>query len=174
MTRKGPLRLPLVQAIFDNKFLILSTSNNENTNFQYNIYQYIITKYGILKLNSTVVPSSNGYISQYTPSGVYMLIVNEINEIIISIIILKYDILPVLVLSSGYTVKYSFPPSGVSSGFALGNALNHLLNLPCKLTCENTEIGYEKRKYSLFSQNCFFHSIVLNPLNQRIMPNFVT
>ena len=29
--------------------------------------QYIILKYEILKLNSTVLPLSEGYISQYTP-----------------------------------------------------------------------------------------------------------
>ena len=34
------------------------------------ISQYIILKYGVLKYNSTILPSSKGYISQYTPSGV--------------------------------------------------------------------------------------------------------
>ena len=45
------------------------------------------------------------------------------NEGIIIIIILKNDILSVLGLDSGYTVKYSPPPLGVPSGFALGNSL---------------------------------------------------
>ena len=51
--------------------------------------QYIILKYGILKVYSTLLPSSEGYISQYTPKGVYRLIVNEINEGIISIKLLR-------------------------------------------------------------------------------------
>ena len=79
--------------------------------------QYIIFKYGILKFNSTVIPSSEGYISHYTPNGVYWLIVNEINEGIISIIILKNDILPVLGLDAGYLAKYCPPPWGVPSGY---------------------------------------------------------
>ena len=61
-----------------------------------NTMLYIILKYGVYKLKSTVLPSSGGYILQYTPYGVYGLIVNEINEGIISIFILKNDILPVL------------------------------------------------------------------------------
>ena len=48
---------------------------------------------GILILNSMVLPSSKGYISQYTSLEVYGLIINEINEGIISIMILKNDIL---------------------------------------------------------------------------------
>ena len=51
--------------------------------------QYIILNNGILKLNSSVLPSSEGYISQYTPSGVYGLIVNEINEVNINLILVK-------------------------------------------------------------------------------------
>ena len=48
--------------------------------------------------------------------------VDEINEGIISITVLKTDILPVLGLNLGDTVKYSPLPSGVPSGFALGNS----------------------------------------------------
>ena len=44
--------------------------------------QYIILKYEILKLNFTMLPLSKDYISQYTPKGLYGLIVNEINEIL--------------------------------------------------------------------------------------------
>ena len=47
--------------------------------------QYIILNYVILKLNSSVTPSSKGYISQYTPWGVYRLIVSDINMVIISV-----------------------------------------------------------------------------------------
>ena len=42
---------------------------------------------------------------------------------VIGILILKNNILPVLGLNSGYTVKYSPLPLGVPSGFALGNFL---------------------------------------------------
>ena len=85
--------------------------------------QYISLKYGISKFNSTVLPSSKGYISQYTPLGVYGLIVDKNKEGIISVIILANVILPILGLNLGYTVKYSPLPSGVPSGFALGNSL---------------------------------------------------
>ena len=60
---------------------------------------------------------------QYTHYGVYGLVVNEINEGIISIIILKNDILPVLGLDSGCTVKYSPCPLGVPSGTHSGGGL---------------------------------------------------
>ena len=40
--------------------------------------QYIILKNGILKLISSILPSNKGYISQYTPLGVYGINVNEI------------------------------------------------------------------------------------------------
>ena len=72
----------------------------------YSILQYIILMYGILKLNSTVLPSSEGYISQYTPKGVYRLIVNEINEGINWIIILNNDILSVQGLNSDILYLY--------------------------------------------------------------------
>ena len=99
----------------------------------HNLVQYIILKYGILKLNSKVLPSSKGYSSQYTPYGVYRLIVNEINEGISSIIILKNVILPVLGLNLGYTVKYrplslGIPlgsPSGTPSGGGLYLTVSH-------------------------------------------------
>ena len=45
--------------------------------------------------------------------GVYGLIVNEINDEVIIITIIKIDIRPVLGLDSGYAVKYSPLPSGV-------------------------------------------------------------
>ena len=51
--------------------------------------QYIIPNYGILKLNSSVLPSSKGYISQYTHQGVYGLVVNQINEEIIYVMTVK-------------------------------------------------------------------------------------
>ena len=66
--------------------------------------QYIILNNGILKLNSSVLPSSKGYISQYTPYGVYGLIVNEINEVIVSLMIVKMiycQIYPFAFRSSG-------------------------------------------------------------------------
>ena len=53
------------------------------------IDQYIILNNGILKFTASVLLSSEGFISQYTPQGVYKLIVNEINEGIISIMIVK-------------------------------------------------------------------------------------
>ena len=46
---------------------------------------YIILHNRILKSNSSVFPRSEGYISQYTPYGVYGLIVNENNEVNISL-----------------------------------------------------------------------------------------
>ena len=59
--------------------------------FFYNVYilQYIILKNEILRFNSFNITSKRGYISQYTPQGVYGLIGNEINEEIISFIIVK-------------------------------------------------------------------------------------
>ena len=50
---------------------------------------YIILNNGILKSNSSVFTRSKGYISQYTPSGVYGQIVNENNEMNISLMIVK-------------------------------------------------------------------------------------
>ena len=47
----------------------------------------------------------------------------ETAKIIILIIIARNEILSVLGLDSGCTVKYSPSPSGVPSGFALGNSL---------------------------------------------------
>ena len=41
---------------------------------------YIILNNGILKSNSSIIPRSEGYITQYTPYGVYGLIVDENNE----------------------------------------------------------------------------------------------
>ena len=47
----------------------------------YSIFcQYIILNHGIFNLNSSALPSSKGYISQYTTKEVYGLIVNEINK----------------------------------------------------------------------------------------------
>ena len=40
----------------------------------------IIRNNGILKSNSSIFPWSEGYITQYTPEGVYGLIVNKKNE----------------------------------------------------------------------------------------------
>ena len=47
--------------------------------------QYIIPNNGILKFNSSVLTSSKGYMSQYTPEGAFILIINEVNEGSISI-----------------------------------------------------------------------------------------
>ena len=58
--------------------------------------KYSIKQYGILKLNSSVLPSIEGYISQYTPQGVYGLIVNEINKRILTIMIVKIIYCPYL------------------------------------------------------------------------------
>ena len=50
---------------------------------------YIFLNNGILKLNSSIFPQSEGYITQYTPEGVYRLIFDENNEVNISIMIVK-------------------------------------------------------------------------------------
>ena len=50
---------------------------------------YILLNNGILKSNSSIFPRSEGYITQYTPWGVYGLIVNENNEVSISLGIVK-------------------------------------------------------------------------------------
>ena len=71
-----------------------------------------------------------GCISQYTRKGVHKL-VNEINEGIISILILKNNILPVLGLILGYTVKYSPLPLGVPEGKAQGNYLRRRAIFEC-------------------------------------------
>ena len=55
---------------------------------------YIILNNGILKSNSSVFPRSKGYISQYTPEGVYWLIVHEINEVNIILLIVKMILCP--------------------------------------------------------------------------------
>ena len=39
----------------------------EQCTLQYSTVMYIIRNNGILKFNSSVLPSSEGYISQYTP-----------------------------------------------------------------------------------------------------------
>ena len=50
---------------------------------------YIILNNGILKSNSSIFPRSQGYITQYTPQGVYRLIVNKNNEVNIFLMIVK-------------------------------------------------------------------------------------
>ena len=50
---------------------------------------HIILNNEILKSNSIIFPRSEGYITQYTPLGVYRLIVNENNEVNISIMMVK-------------------------------------------------------------------------------------
>ena len=50
---------------------------------------YIILNNGILKSNSLVFPQSEGYITQYTHQGVYGLLVNDNNEVNISLMIIK-------------------------------------------------------------------------------------
>ena len=86
--------------------------------------QYIILKDGILRFYSFNITSQRGYISQYTPLGVYGLIVHEINQVNIILMIVKNYIMSVLGLDSGYTVKYTPSPSGVPQGFALGNSFS--------------------------------------------------
>ena len=54
-----------------------------------NIPHYIILNNAILKSNSSIFPQSEGYIKQYTPLGVYGLIVNEKNEENICLMIVK-------------------------------------------------------------------------------------
>ena len=51
--------------------------------------QYIIFNNGILEFNSLILASSEGNISHYTPYGVYRVIFNEIDEVIISLMIVK-------------------------------------------------------------------------------------
>ena len=53
------------------------------------MFQYIILNNGILKSNSSIFPRSEGYITQYTPYGLYRLIVNENNEVYISLMVVK-------------------------------------------------------------------------------------
>ena len=53
------------------------------------IGHYIILNNGILKSNSLIFPWSEGNITQYTHYGVYGLIVNENNEVNISLMIVK-------------------------------------------------------------------------------------
>ena len=55
--------------------------------------------------------------------GSIWLNIIEIYETIINIIILQNDILPILGLDLGYTVKYSPPHPELPPGFALGNSL---------------------------------------------------
>ena len=55
----------------------------------WNKRHYIIPNNGILKSNSSIFPRSEGYITQYTPWGVYGLIVNENNVVNISLMIVK-------------------------------------------------------------------------------------
>ena len=50
---------------------------------------YIILYIGILKSNYLIFPWSEGYITQYTPKGVYGLIVNEKNEVNVSLMVVK-------------------------------------------------------------------------------------
>ena len=50
---------------------------------------YIILNNEILKSNASIFPRSKGYITQYTPEGVYGLIVNENNEVNISLMVVK-------------------------------------------------------------------------------------
>ena len=53
------------------------------------IPHYIILNNGRLKSNSSIIPRSEGYTTQYTPKEVYGLIVNENNEVNICLLIVK-------------------------------------------------------------------------------------
>ena len=57
--------------------------------FYKHLCHYIILTNGILKTNTLIFPWSEGYITQYTPQGVYGLIVNENNEVNICLMIVK-------------------------------------------------------------------------------------
>ena len=57
--------------------------------YSINIKLYIILNSEILQFNSSVLPSSKGYISQYTPYVLYAQITHDINEVIISLRIVK-------------------------------------------------------------------------------------
>ena len=50
---------------------------------------YIILNNGILKSNSLIFPRSEGYITQYTPKGLYRLIVNTNNVVNVCLLIVK-------------------------------------------------------------------------------------
>ena len=105
------------------------------------IIHYIILNNGTLKSNSSIFPRSEGYITQYTPSGVFGLIDNENNEVNISLIIVKSDILSMLGLDLGYTVKYNPLPSGVPLGFALGNSFRHRVIFD-RISLVSSKYGY--------------------------------
>ena len=77
---------------------------------------YIILNNGILISNSSVFPWSEGYILQYTPKEIDGQIVELLN-----------DIMSVLGLNSGYTVKYNPLSSGVPLGFALGHSFRQMV-----------------------------------------------
>ena len=65
------------------------TDNWQNLTHMSHQFHYIILNSGILKSNSTTFPWSEGHITQYTPQGVYGLIVTENNEVHISLVIVK-------------------------------------------------------------------------------------
>ena len=50
---------------------------------------YIILNNGILKSNSLIFPQSEGYITQYTPLGVYGVLINDNYEVNIGLMIVK-------------------------------------------------------------------------------------
>ena len=98
----------------------------------------------------------------------------RIDRVLISIIILNYNILSVSVLDLGYNVKYSPSQSGVPSGFALGSSLRRRLYLTIyPLPCPNADtvyyrnifrqaVQYNKEKnenWENFEVNSWIHNI---------------
>ena len=72
--------------------------------------QYIVLNIGMLNLNASVLPLSKGYISQYTPYGICGLIFNEVNELIISLMIIRLVGIP-RTLPSGNPSEQPSKPS---------------------------------------------------------------
>ena len=72
----------------------------------------------------SVLRQDNVFIIKFSlsPKKFFGAKLTETAKIIIIIIIVRNEILSVLGLDSGYTVKYTPLPSGVPSGFALGNS----------------------------------------------------
>ena len=77
-----------------------------------------------LYLNSSALPSSEGYISQYTPQGVYGIILDQIIEVIITLMIVRMIFCPYQ--DSTYDIRSNIPlrlqefPRALASGTSLG------------------------------------------------------
>ena len=84
ITNNIHLSMNLSQFLCPLQFLVSALGRDEG----YTVH-YIILNNGILKSNSSIFPRSEWYITQYTPFGVYGLIVNDNNEVNISLMIVK-------------------------------------------------------------------------------------